>query len=189
MHSVIHYMLLRIDKLYRSNLERMKSATRTLRAHLHFIIIIPLLIIVMTWPTFVHLFDSDGFWLSTRDIDSNMLFWDAWYLKLLINGQADFYYTDLLFHPDGVSLAFHNFSLPHIMIFAGLQAIIPAANAFNLTHLLLVFATITSGYVYLNYLFRDKWIAFFGAIVFGVSSFVITRPAHTNIGFIATLPL
>ena len=57
-----------------------------------------------------------------------MLFWDAWYLKLLIAGQADFYFTDLLFHPHGVSLVFHNFSLPHMMLFAGLQTFMPVAQ-------------------------------------------------------------
>ena len=167
----------------------MKTLTSALRHHLHFIIIVPLLIMVMTWPTFIRIFDQDGFWLILNNIDSNMLFWDAWYFKLLVSGQSDFYSTDLLFHPDGVSLAFHNFSLPHMAIFASLQAIMPPVNAFNLTHLFLVFLTSTAGYVYLNYLFRDEWIALFGAVVFGTGGFVLARPAHPNIAFIATLPL
>ena len=112
----------------------MKSATRTLREHLHFIIIVPLLIIVMTWPTFVHVFDSDGFWLPSHE-DMYMKVWDAWYGKLMLSGQAEFYSADLLFHPNGLSLDFHNFSLPHMFVFGGLQEIIPAANALH-THLL-----------------------------------------------------
>ncbi|MCE2470923.1 MAG: hypothetical protein J4G18_03310 [Anaerolineae bacterium] len=161
----------------------------TLRNHLHFFIILPLIIILMTWPNFAQVFDTGNFWLATRNIDANMLFWDAWYLKLLLGGQADFYYTDLLFHPTGVSLAFHNFSLPHMIIFAGLQAAMPASNAFNATFLILSFVTATAGYIYLNYLFQDKWVALFGAVVFGAGAFILTRPAHANIAFIATIPL
>ena len=168
---------------------RIKELTDTLRHHLHFILVMPLLIILMTWPTFFQIFKTDSFWLARQNIDSNMLFWDAWYLKLLLGGQADFYYTDLLFHPTGVSLAFHNFSLPHMIVFAGLQAVMPASNAFNATFLLLSFATAAAGYVYLNFLFKDKWIALFGAVVFGAGAFVLTRPAHPNIAFIATIPL
>ena len=143
----------------------------------------------MTWPAFPQIFDTERFWLVRQNIDANMLFWDAWYLKLLLAGQADFYYTDLLFHPTGVSLAFHNFSLPHMIVFAGLQAIMPASNAFNATFLLLSFSTAAAGYIYLCYLFRDKWVALFGAVVFATGAFILTRPAHPNIAFIATIPL
>lgn len=168
---------------------RLKELAETLRHHLHFIFVMPMLIILMTWPTIVQLFKTDSFWLARQNIDSNMLFWDAWYFKLLLGGQADFYYTDLLFHPTGVSLAFHNFSLPHMIVFAGLQAVMPASNAFNATFLLLSFFTAAAGYVYLNYLFGDKWVALFGAVVFSAGAFILTRPAHPNIAFIATIPL
>ena len=166
-----------------------KIVSKAFRNHLHVIIIVPLLIILMTWPTFSHVFDTDGFWLAGSSVDSHMLFWDAWYGKLILSGQADFYYTDLLFYPDGVSLAFHNFSLPHMILFGVLQMIMHATSAYNLTYLLLVLATTLSAYVYLNYLFGDKWIALFGAIVVGTSAHVLGRPFHTHVSFIATIPL
>lgn len=167
----------------------MKKLSGSLRHHLPFFVIMPLFILVMTWPTAVRIFDTGSLWLPWPNIDSNMLFWDAWYLKLMLSGQADFYYTDLLFHPTGVSLAFHNFSLPHMIIFAGLQTVMPAFNAFNATFLLLSFFTAAAGYIYLNYLFRDKWVALFGTVIFGAGAFILARPAHPNIAFIATIPL
>ena len=162
---------------------------RVLRAHLPFVVIVPLLVIGMTWPTFVKVFDTSELWLPRRDIDINMLFWDAWYFKRLLAGQADFYYTDLKFHPEGVSLAYHNFTLPHMALFAGLQAFLPPFNAFNLTYLILVYLTILSGYIYLYYLFRDRWIALFGAVVFGAGGFVLMRPGQVSTSFIAGIPL
>ncbi len=162
---------------------------RILREQLQFFVIVPLIIFVMTWPTLYYVFETQTFWLAGNDIDTNMLFWDAWYFKRLLASQADYFFTDLLFHPEGVSLAFHNFSLPHMVLFAGSQAIMPAPNAYNLTFLILIFLMILSGYTYIHYLFQDKWISLFGALVFGGSGFVTSRPAHPYTWFVAILPL
>lgn len=162
---------------------------KLLRTHLPFIIIVPLLIIVMTWPTLRYVFDAGAFWLPTQRDDIYMLFWDAWYGGQILANGADFYFTDLKFHPAGVSLAYHNFSLPHMALLGGLSAILPRSSAFNLAYLLLVFASALSGYVYMRYLLRDRWLSLFGAIVFGSSAFVLARPATPHISFIASLPL
>ena len=98
----------------------MKSLGPFLRSHLHFIVIAPLIIIVVTWPVFPNIFDGDVFWLPSVERDVFLKFWDAWYGKALLRGQADFYYTDLHFHPAGLSLRFHNFSLPHLLVFGAL---------------------------------------------------------------------
>ncbi len=167
----------------------MTEIRNSLRNHLPFLVVMPLILIALTWPTIARVFDREGFWLVQSNSDANMLFWDAWYFERLIAGRADYYYTDLLFHPAGVSLAFHNFSLPHMALMAALKTIFPPAKAYNLTYLLLAFLNAAAGYLYLNYLFRDKWIALFGTVVFGAGAFIIFRPAHTNIAFIATIPL
>ena len=161
----------------------------SLRRHWPFLLLFPLLILAMTYPSVARLFDSEGFWLVQNDIDARMLLWDAWYFERLITGRADFYFTDLLFHPTGVSLAFHNFSLPHMALLSALKLFLPAAKALNLAYLILTFLNAAAGYVYLHYLFRDRWVALFGTVVFGASAFIIARPAHTNIAFIATIPL
>ena len=160
-----------------------------LRNHLHFIVIVGILIAAMTWPTVRYVFDTSVFWLPIDSGDALMKFWDAWYLKALIAGQADFYFTDLLFYPDGVSLVYHNFNVPHMVVFGGLQAVMPASNAFNLTYLLIIFSTALSAYVYLCYLLKDKWVSLFGAVVFGLSGYVVGRAAQPDVSWIATLPL
>ncbi len=160
-----------------------------LRQHFPFLILIPALIIAMTWPAIIHVFNGDEFWLVQANIDANMLFWDAWYFERILAGKADYFFTDLLFHPQGVSLAFHNFSLPHMALLTALKQVMPADNAFNLAYLILASVVASSGYVYLNYLFRDRWIACFGAIVFALCGFVLARPAQIHIAFIATIPL
>ena len=167
----------------------MNTIFRGLRRHIHFFVIVPILIIAMTWPAFVYVFETETFWLAGQDNDAYMLFWDAWYAKFLATGHANYFYTEFLFHPHGGSLAFHNFSLPHMALFAGLQLYIPAPNAYNLTYLVLVSLTVFSSYIYLNYLFRDKWLAFFGATVFGTCALVLAAPSTPSVAFLATLPL
>ncbi len=162
---------------------------KTIRSHLHFLIIVPLFIIVMSWPALRYVFDGGAFWLPTERDDIYMLFWDAWYGGRVLTEGADFFFTDLKFHPEGVSLAYHNFSLPHLLLLGGLSAVMPRSSAFNLSYLLLVFASAGAAYVYLRYLLRDRWLSLFGALVFGTSAFVLARPATPHISFIATLPL
>lgn len=162
---------------------------RVFRNHLHFIVIVGILTAAMTWPAVRYVFDTSVFWLPTVNADVWMKFWDAWYFKSLIAGRADFYFTDLLFYPDGVSLVYHNFNVPHMVVFGGLQAVMPASNAFNLTYLLIIFSTALSAYVYLCCLLKDKWVSLFGAVVFGLSGYVVGRAAQPDVSWIATLPL
>ena len=167
----------------------MTRLTRTLGYHRHFLLVVSILIVVMTWPTILYVFKTDVFWLPTGRGDLFMKFWDAWYGASVFTGNAEFYFTDRLFYPDGLSLVYHNFSVPHMFVFRALQAVLPAANAYNLCYLLIIFATALSAYVYLLYLFSDKWVSLFGALVVGMSGYVVGRTSQPDVALIATLPL
>ena len=160
-----------------------------MRKHLHFIVVVSVLLVVMTWPTIVHVFDTDTFWLPTTNRDVWMKLWDAMHWKSVLAGKADYFYSDEIFYPNGLSLAFHSLSLPHVLVFGGLQALMPVSNAYNLAYLLIVFSSTLAAYIYLLFLFNDKWLALFGAIVFGFSQHIISHGHHPDINFIATLPL
>ena len=161
---------------------------KVLRNHLHFVVTIGILIMALTWPAIVHVFDTTVFWLPS-DNDIWIEFWNAWYGKLILAGEADFYFTDLSFYPDGLPLNYHVLSIPHILVFGGLQTIMPASNAYNLTYLLIIFSAALSAYIYLLYLLKDKWISLFGAVIFGLSGYIVGRSPHPGMTFIAALPL
>ena len=161
----------------------------SLRNHKHFLTTALVLIVVITFPTVVYIFKSDVFWLPTGRGDLFMKFWDAWYGKAILTGNANFYFTDYLFYPNGVSLVYHNFSVLHMLAFGLLQTIMPASAAYNLCYLLIIFLTMLSAYVYLIYLIKDKWVSLFGAMVFGMSGYVVGRTSQPDVAFIATLPL
>ena len=162
---------------------------QTFGKHRHLFLVVAVLIVIMTFPTVVYVFKTDVFWVPVDSGDVWITFWNAWYFKSLVAGTADFYFTDLLFYPDGLSLVFHNFTVPHMLVFAALQLIFPVSNAFNLTYLLVIVSVTVATYVYLNYLFKDKWISLFGAVIFGFSGFVVGRPQNPGSAFVAVVPL
>ena len=53
----------------------MLALQKFLRKHLHFIVVVSILLVVMTWPTIVYVFDTETFWLpsDSRDIYMNIL--------------------------------------------------------------------------------------------------------------------
>ena len=109
-----------------------------MRRHLHCLIIVPLFVIVMTWPAFIRVFDSDEFWLHTKHADAYTSFWVTWHLEKVLAGEADLYYTDAMYHPQGTSLAYQHHEMPHSLLFSLLKRALPADDAYNLLFLLTI---------------------------------------------------
>ena len=160
-----------------------------MRRHLHFIIVVITLTLVVTFPTIVYIFRADVTWLPSDNKDIYLHIWDVWYGKQVLLGRADRLYTDLLFYPQGLSLDRHPVGLLNVITAAALNLVLPLPNAYNLAYLLIIVFSALSAYVYLLWLFKDKWIALFGAVVFGFSQHVVSEPHHPNITYLATIPL
>jgi len=166
-----------------------RSISRLSR-HAHVLLIVPLVVIVMTWPTFARIFDGDEFWLhSARIVDVGQKLWDAWHLERVLAGQSDYFYTDAMFHPHGASLAFHASSAPHALLLLVLQKLIPVDDAYNLLYLLMLCFNAFCAYVLIHHLLKDKWIALFGAVVLGVSVWFTDYVTAPDLLCIGTLPL
>lgn len=162
---------------------------RTLRHHLHFILVVGILAVAMTWPVASYVFESDTFWLPSHGPDIFIEMWNAWYGQRIITGQADFYFTDLLFYPQGLRLTYHHFSIPSMLTLGGLSALMPVSNAYCLAYLLLIVLNAGSAYVCLLHLFKDKWLALLGAVIFGLSRVTVYFSDSFSYAFLPTLPL
>jgi len=162
---------------------------QNLRKHLHCLVIVPLVIIVTTWPTFPRLFDGDEIWLHTSQIDKWQSIWDAKHIERVLAGKADLYYTDVMFHPQGYSLAFYMINVPHALVSAALEKLMPADNANNLLFLVMLCFNAFSAYALILHLIKDKWIALFGAVFVGVGIPYTNGMTLPVIIMIGTLPL
>lgn len=162
---------------------------RRLRNHIHVILIVPLVIIVMTWPTFPRLFDGDELWLHTSQIDKWQPIWDAKHIERVLAGKSELYYTDYMYHPQGYSLAFYMINLPHAILSAALGKMMPVEDVNNLLFLVMLCFNAFSAYLLIQHLIKDKWIALFGAVYVGVGIPYTNGMTLPVIIMIGTLPL
>ena len=160
-----------------------------LRPHWLFLIVAPIALVAMTTPTLHLALDTSTYRLHTGPTDIFMKYWDAWYGGEMLAGRADFYHTDLLFHPESLSLAFHNFSLPHIIVFGSLQRVVPPFNAYLLAYLLIIAANLAAMYIFLLRLVSRPAFACAGAFLVGFSTFVMKHQEHPDMALVATIPL
>ncbi|MCY3779973.1 MAG: hypothetical protein OXG78_06670, partial [Chloroflexi bacterium] len=161
-----------------------------IRRHLHFIIVAIILLVVMTFPTIVYVFRTDVFWLPAKHCcDAFIYFWNVWYLKQVFAGQADLLYTNTIFYPEGVSLTYTPLVLPHGITVNALQLFLPLSNAYSLTYLLIIFSSACAAYIYLHWLFKNRWLALFGAVIFGFCPQILISTSWPNIAWLAPVPL
>ncbi len=162
---------------------------RLRRGHWQVAILLPLAVILTTWPTLPHVFNTEEFWLHTPHRDKWLYIWNAWHVERALGGETQLFHSDSIFHPRGLTLAFQPFSFPHILLLIGLRAWMPVDIAYNLLFLLILCFNGICGYLLIFHLLRDKWIALFGALVIAVAlpyPFGSTAPDLITIG---TLPL
>ena len=159
-----------------------------MRKHLHFWLLIPALIVVMTWPTFFYVINAETFWIPSSGHDVWYELWEGWYGGKILNGSADLFYTDLLFYPEGVSLIYHQHTVPHMLLYQLLRLLLPISSAYNLAFLLTLLANALATYVCANLFVKDKWISLFAAAFVGIC---MTLRAKTDAQFwtFYTLPL
>ncbi len=167
----------------------MSSIRSMLRKHLHFLVIVSVLLVLMTWPTIVYVIDTETFWLPSPEQDVLMKIWDAWHTRSILTGEADFYFTNKLFYPIGLSLDYHPLSVAHVTLLAIFQSIMGTSNAYNLVYLLIILAVTLSAYIFLIYLFEHRWLALFGAVIFGFSQHVIVHSHQPDLNIMITFPL
>ncbi len=164
------------------------AMTARLKAHRPLLLIAPLAIL-MTWPALFHVFETETFWLPSDDHDIWKELWDAWHAERMLAGDASYFFSARLFHPNGISLVYHHFSLPPLLLVRALHGLMPVSNAYTLVFLLTVGANAGCAYLYLQRLFRGTWLSLVGTLVFSCSPFVLTRSHQPDLIWIGLIPL
>ena len=164
--------------------------TLAIRRHLPFILVATVLTLVMTFPTIVYVFKTDVFWLPAKHCcDVFIEFWDIWYAQQILAGKADLFYTNMIFYPDGVSLTYNQVGMFYSTLVIALRLFFPLSNAYSLAFLLIIISSAGAAYLYLNWLFKDRWLALFGAVVFGMCRQVVTLTSWPQLAWLAPVPL
>ncbi|MBC7251079.1 MAG: hypothetical protein H5T62_12440 [Anaerolineae bacterium] len=142
---------------------------------------------VLTWPVLPR--------LSTHlaggpDPDLWVFQWNNWWLRQALQRGINPYHTDLLFHPQGVSLTAHSFSWGMSALWLLLESLVGPVAAYNLT-LLLTF--VLSGYT--MYLLAREFsdhagAAFVAGLVLAFCPYRLSQStAHISLAAMQWLPL
>ncbi|MBN1811897.1 MAG: hypothetical protein JXA14_08690, partial [Anaerolineae bacterium] len=110
----------------------MSDRKRTIAVYIGVFSVYAFFALIMTWPVVARL---NTHLIGTGD-DMWVHYWNNWWVKRVLQNGGSVYYTDLLFHPTGVSLVHHNFAWFNIALWLVLEPLIGGIAAYNLTHLI-----------------------------------------------------
>jgi len=140
-----------------------------------------LLTILMTWPVTGRL----GTHVPGGTVDLWVHRWTFWWAKRsIVQGHSPFY-TRLLYHPHGVSLAYHNIAWLNIGLWLPLQGIVGSNFAYSLVFLVVLALNGTSMYLLVEELLDSRLAAFLGGLIYGFWPYTLSHYGHPNmmVGF------
>jgi hypothetical protein len=141
--------------------------------------------IVMTWPLVLYLNSH----FAGQDIDIWINQWATWWTEKTISEGQSLYYTDLMFYPHGVSLAFHSFSHVNTALALLLRPWLGDLGAHNATVLI---AHALSGYAMFclaRHITRSSLGAFFAGLVFAFYPYRMAESVHPVLVSTQWMPL
>ena len=105
--------------------------------------------------------------------------WSDWWTWQWLSGQSDqFWFTDHMFFPDGISLTFHSFSHFTALFTLALQPLFGQIVASNLVTLISHILTGIAFYQFARYLSGSSQAAFLGAIFFSFNAHTLFQTSH-----------
>ena len=121
--------------------------------------------------------------------DSGQNAWNLWWvLRTVKKGSFSFFYTNMLYHPDGVSLAFHTLSPFNALIAIPLQTILNMSlpETINTITLLTLTASGVTTYILVRSLSKNPTAAFVAGLIFTFSPFQMSRVIFGNLNLYCT---
>lgn len=115
--------------------------------------------------------------------------WTFWWVeRALLNLQNPFY-TDLLFHPTGVSLTTHNIAWFNIGVWFPLQAAFGNTIAYSLTYIIVFTLNAFCMYLLTYGWTRSRAAGFVAGLIYGFWPYTFTQSGHPNMATIMWPPL
>jgi hypothetical protein len=135
-----------------------------------------LLTVVMTWPVAARLNthlvgDGDDMWVH---------YWNNWWIKQVLQQGGDVYHTDLLFHPTGVSLLYHNFGWVNIALWLALEPFVEGIAAYNLVYLIHIPLCGLAMFALARHLTKSYAFAFIAGLIYAFWPYRLLDANHPN---------
>ena len=143
------------------------------------------LTLVLTFPLAANMSGT----LAGYSLDVHINPWADWWTRHAITNGLDFYRTDYMFYPPGVSLVFHSFSHANSAISLLLAPLLGSIAAYNVTVLLAYVLSAFSMYLLASYLTGSSPAAFVAGLIFAFCPYHMFESAHPVLVTTQWIPL
>jgi hypothetical protein len=143
-----------------------------------------LLTLVMTAPLALRLSTH----LAGSGDDMWLFQWSNWWLRKALQEGLNPYFTTYLFHPQGASLVYHNFSWLNTGTWLVLEPLMGAIAAYNVTFLLTFILSGYATFALVSYLTHSRSAAFVAGLIFAFAPYHLSQFNHPNLISVQWLP-
>jgi hypothetical protein len=142
------------------------------------------LAILLTWPLFARLTTA-----LPAGTDTLVHYWNNWWVGQALGDGRSPYFTELLFHPDGLSLVYHNFAWLHILEWLALRPLAGEIAAYNLIFLFNLALCGLAAYWLAFELVGDRRAAALAGLIYQAWPYRLTQTSHPNLVSTWAIPL
>jgi hypothetical protein len=156
-----------------SRLLKLRRARPDLLALLGYVI----LTVLMSWPVAARLRTHLVGWGN----DPFVHYWNNWWVGQALQRGTSPYYTDMLFHPNGASMVYHNFAWLNIAGGLALEPLLGSVGAYNMVFLVNIALCGFAMYHLACYVLRHRAAAFVAGLVHAFWPYRMHHTAHPNL--------
>ncbi|MGD2148694.1 MAG: hypothetical protein PVH41_18525, partial [Anaerolineae bacterium] len=135
------------------------------------------LTVVMTWPVPAHMSTHLVGWGN----DPYVRYWNNWWVGQALGRGITPYFTDMLFHPNGASMVYHNFGWLNIVGSLALKPLMGPVGAYNAVFLANIAMCGLAMYHLGTYVLRNRAAAFIAGLVHAFWPYRLHHTAHPNL--------
>ncbi len=155
------------------------------KVHICVLVLYAILTLLMTFPLILN--------LSTKIIGGNdawQSLWGLWWFKKSVEDNASIYYTNYLFYPTGVNLAFHMQSFFNLLLGIPLQDFFGLIATYNILILLSFVIGAYGTFLLVEHLTKNKTAAFISGVIFAFCPYHFSEifVGHLNLVTIQWIP-
>lgn len=121
--------------------------------------------------------------------DTFVHYWNGWWVRQALKDAQSPYYTTYLFHPEGISLVFHNFAWLNIAGWLLLDPLVGGFAAYNLCFLLNLALCGWAAFLLVRELTGDWRVAFLAGLIYQCWPFRMAQLDHPNLISTQWIPL
>ncbi len=111
--------------------------------------------------------------------DNMIFFWDIWFAqKVVLQHNASFFFSNINYYPQGVSLVYHPFSFYNLFLALPLASFFNPVFVYNLLILMTFFLAGIGGFILVRYFTKNSYASLIGGFIFAFNPTHFAHACH-----------